>query len=1035
MFVPYDFFILRAPKLPLRFVRELNAQVSTDQVETYLGQLYDRQDTREAIFIASTELFSEVIKWRSGKAEVKDKLLKTLYKYTIRMASRPTPYGLFAGIVPGTITDGENGTELMLSDTNHPAFRLDMQCLSQLSDIIAKDPVLRTRLKYSINSSLYRHDDNYRFFRQQDENGKRVHLLTALKATPPIESILSSAAKGIAYSDLLKKLIALGAQRNQAEHLLDRMINNQLIVSELEPNLTGKDFFNKLLEKTCKIDKENRFYPLLKKIDSDLKKGFSVIDATNRISEIIADISPLIQRRNVIQCDLLLEAQNNRLDKKSLEVITDQLNELQPLNIARQPADLKHFIERFVKRYEDREIPMLDVLDPDTGIGYGQSPTDYRKGDEVMRELRFPGTASQKNEDNCFYRDWLLEKYITSVEERSREIVLRAKDLDQLEQSITPDKSIPPTSYAIGNLLKKETGNTGEGAFRLHLHGLVGSSAITLMSRFGYLSDELLSNLKFISNMEQEAYPDALIAEVVHLPDTRSGNVLQRPYSRAYEIPLLCRTGKDADSIDLSDILVSVKNKRVILRSKRLKKEIIPRLTTAHNYQNGMHIYRFLGDLQYQDNRFRIKWDWDNLRKRPFLPRVSYKDIILSRAIWNIEATAQNIHLLNSGRITDFLTTYKLPTQVVLADSDNELIIDFENPLAKSIFLDRLSKGNVTLYEPLFSHSNSPIIDIDGNHFANEIIIPFKSDQYKNTGPLPDHTSTAIRFFPPGSDWLYVKIFCGPQQADKLLREHIFEIVSRLESKQLLDKWFFLRYNENGHHIRLRLLKKNCCGFSEIAEVVYRVLSPLVTADLISGYQFDTYIREIERYGPEYIDTTERLFHIDSRYVLDILKVRPDVNQRWLLAIYGIAQLLDAANFYLEEKLAFCERMRLAYFLEFNGDKELERQLNRQFRNRRPDMEQVLKGKHVLSLQHPFIEKRALSLKRLFSDLKEKETRRGGKKEDLFHLLSSYAHMYINRLFISEQRLHELVTYHFLCKLYLIDIGKEKANLHLFSTP
>jgi len=1022
MFAPYDFYILRAPKLPLSFVEELNAQVSTDQMAAYLGQLYDREDIREALFLASDSAFCEVVKWRSGKAEVKHKLLKTLYKYTIRMASRPTPYGLFAGILPGVISGNGNKTAMTLSNATHPTLRLDMQCLSRLSDVIAKDPLIRTRIKYIINSSLYRCGDSYRFFQHRNENGKRIHLLIALPITAPIEFVLNSAAKGISYSTLLKALIALGTTDNQAAQFLDRLINHQLLVSELEPNLTGKEYFSRLLEKTSEIDKENRFYPFLKEIDSRLRNGSSIIDSINRVSKIIAGLCSELPCRDIVQCDLLLEGKDSHLDKKSVDIIANQLDELRPLNTAQQPADLKQFIDSFVKRYEDREIPLLEALDPDIGIGYGQSPTDYRKSDELLCNLSFANSIPNEKENPRFYRDWLLEKYIDSVEKGIREIVLCEKDLQELKQPEVSDNLPPSTSYAIGNLLKKEKDNPGAGEFRFHLQGLVGSSAITLISRFGHLSDELLSKLKFMSKTEQETYPNAAVAEIVHLPDTRTGNILRRSYSRQYEIPLLCPTGDDVSAIYLTDILVSVKNERVILRSKTLGKEIIPRLTTAHNYQNGMHIYRFLGDLQYQDSRFRIKWDWGNLRNRPFLPRISYKNIILSRAMWNVEGTTENMRLLDTARIDDFLKTHKLPKQVVLAEGDNELIIDFGNPLAKSIFTDHLARGGVTVYESLYSHFNSSLTDIDDKHFANEIIIPFKSDRYKNTASLPGPIVTHPRFFPPGSDWLYLKIFCGLQQADTLLKNHVSNIISTLESKDLLDKWFFLRYNVNGHHIRLRMLKKNCANFSEITEIVYRKLSPLVTSDLISGYQFDTYVREIERYGSEYMDTTESLFHIDSKYVLDILKLRPDAVQRWLVAIHGITQLLDAAALPPEEKLAFCEKMRSAYFQEFSADKALDQELNRQFRARRQDIEQAFHSKPDLFHQYPFIENRALFLKQFFSGISMK---------DLVNLLPSYVHMYINRLFVSEQRLHELVSYHFLCKLYRIYMGKKKNNIGL----
>ena len=47
-------------------------------------------------------------------------------------------------------------------------------------------------------------------------------------------------------------------------------------------------------------------------------------------------------------------------------------------------------------------------------------------------------------------------------------------------------------------------------------------------------------------------------------------------------------------------------------------------------------------------------------------------------------------------------------------------------------------------------------------------------------------------------------------------------------------------------------------------------------------------------------------------------------------------------------------------------------------------------------------------------------------KSRFFELLPSYIHMYLNRLYISQQRKYELVIYHFLDKYYTSKIIIEK---------
>jgi lantibiotic biosynthesis protein len=53
---------------------------------------------------------------------------------------------------------------------------------------------------------------------------------------------------------------------------------------------------------------------------------------------------------------------------------------------------------------------------------------------------------------------------------------------------------------------------------------------------------------------------------------------------REREIVYLGRSGAPADhQLPLTDLLVSVRDGRVVLRSRSLGREVVPRLTNAHN--------------------------------------------------------------------------------------------------------------------------------------------------------------------------------------------------------------------------------------------------------------------------------------------------------------------------------------------------------------------------------------------------------------------------------------------------------------------
>ncbi|MGY0034956.1 lantibiotic dehydratase [Pedobacter sp. NJ-S-72] len=150
------------------------------------------------------------------------------------------------------------------------------------------------------------------------------------------------------------------------------------------------------------------------------------------------------------------------------------------------------------------------------------------------------------------------------------------------------------------------------GNFKFNMTVFSGPSATPLLGRFAPSLAVLDQKLKECAGVEQEQAGDAIIAEVVHLPEARIGNILQRPQIRPFEIPFLGNSSAGKDhQIPVTDLMVAVRNDKIVLRSKRLNKIIIPRLSSAHNFANGISVYKFLCDLQSQESSFSIVWDWD----------------------------------------------------------------------------------------------------------------------------------------------------------------------------------------------------------------------------------------------------------------------------------------------------------------------------------------------------------------------------------------------------------------------------------------
>jgi hypothetical protein len=150
---------------------------------------------------------------------------------------------------------------------------------------------------------------------------------------------------------------------------------------------------------------------------------------------------------------------------------------------------------------------------------------------------------------------------------------------------------------------------------------------------------------------------------------------------------------------------VSVVGEQIILRSARLGRRVIPRLTNAHNFLNAQGIYRFLCFLQGQGVAGGLFWGWGPLGDASFLPRVVHERCVLARARWRMSRdelqTLGKTHGAERWRaVQAWREQRRLPRWLYLADADHELPIDLDNVLSVETFLDLVKqREQVTLIE------------------------------------------------------------------------------------------------------------------------------------------------------------------------------------------------------------------------------------------------------------------------------------------------------------------------------------------------
>ncbi len=278
--------------------------------------------------------------------------------------------------------------------------------------------------------------------------------------------------------------------------------------------------------------------------------------------------------------------------------------------------------------------------------------------------------------------------------------------------------------------------------------------------------------------------------------------------------------------------------------------------------------------------------------------------------------------------------------------------------------------------------------------------------------------SNIQRSYIVGGEWLYYKIYTGPKTADLVLTEIMKPITENLLSQGVIDKWFFIRYSDPKHHIRVRFHYTAPENVAQIINTLYPLLLDFVNEDLIWKIQLDTYQREIERYGESTMELSETLFYYESNMImnfLDMIDGDQGEELRWLFSVKAIDQLLSDFGYNEDAKLNLLERIKTAFGIEFGMNKGLKKQLDKKYREEQDKIRSFL-GTEVSSEYAPIFETIDQKSKDCRDTIKKIVMVR--KEEELHDMMSSYIHMLMNRLFRSRNRLHEMVIYDLLYKHY-----------------
>lgn len=1022
----YDKLVLRTPRFPLTTL--INEQ-------TIPGLLYNHAFL-EALYLASPVLYEQCMKWEKGLVTDKKEIYKltcTLVKYYTRMTSRCTPFGLFSGCTVLSWSEEPNMGAVEMDDRIQRHTRLDMHYLCALAQKLASVPAIREKLLFFPNNSLYTIGDEIRYIEYSYVNAKRSHQISSIITSPELEKVLQSAAQGCTRGELARLLANDDINEEEALEYIEELAAAQLLVSELEPAITGPEFIyqliNTLKKRVSATGTElTSIMQLLEEVDQKLAalddRGINNAEQYREMMELLDRLELPYEAGKLFQTDMVRIAKGG-IGAAVRNQLQDGLAILMRLTTPAANKSLQSFITRFRERYEDGEMPLLEVLDTETGIGY---PADANKDLlPLVQDIRLP--EKQADASMTWGR---LEKFLSAKLSEAQKtnapcIRIDAGELDDFPENWHND-DMPPSLSVMFRIVDKDPGT-------IFIESASGPSAASLLGRFTHADPAMKNMVCDITKQEQENNPAGIYAEIIHLPESRTGNILLHPPFRDYEIPYLAQSSlSPGRQITVQDIWVSVKNNRIVLRSARLNREIIPRLSTAHNFSwNALPVYHFLCDLQHQGARRGFAFNWGSLQmQHMYLPRVVYKNVVLSLASWSFHKKHLEPLTAKTGetvfnKAQQFRAQWQLPRYVVWAEGDNTLLIDFDNPLMVEAWVEAArNKNRIQLQE--FLYNNGVITDGAGHAYSNQLVAvcirPSVTGPLKQTAPDSRAMPLVKRQFTPGSEWLYYKFYCGTRTADKILQEAIGPLTEELLGKKQLSQWFFIRYNDPAFHLRVRFHIADITNIGDVIRQVHARIHPYEQAGIIWRSQMDTYNRELERYGSDSISLAERLFYHDSEAVIKMLNSTAGDERehlRWLWALRSADELLNSLGYLPAEKLALLSMLKEAFDKEFDADKALKEQLKIRLRENKKNIEEIMdynmNDAHTL---YPLVKLLKERTNRLAPVVAQLEALRGQGRLQVpaENLAASYIHMSLNRVFVSKPRVHELVIYDFLHRYY-----------------
>ncbi|MFI1176762.1 lantibiotic dehydratase [Streptomyces melanogenes] len=844
---------------------------------------------RESIEVSSGSLTHTLERLERGEAiddRSWERALKSATRYLLRMAQRPTPFGLQAGVAAAA--PGE-GARFRLGEAHRKFVWPDAEWAARVADARLTDPRTRGTVRVMANGLVVERGARLVLpsTRIPGEGGTELgtgeitiarskltdHLLRTARTPISIDELVDGAARRFPQ-----------APAGALDRAVDTLVAEGFLLCDGRPRQhdTGDD--------VCVLAPELAAC-LRAYADAPLGTGRQAWRAAVRAMDAVAPQGT----RRPLHVVLAMDAEVSLPDDVVAEAerAATALWRMSPQS--RGPLHLTQYHKEFLERYGvERLVPVHELLDPVVGLG---APSGYL----LPPSARPPVEVRSARERDDLLGD-LVERALHAGQD---EIVLTEETVAAL--SFDDAQSRPPSLDLFGQLHAVDCDALADGDFTLVLGPACGSHGVGAISgRFWEVTGSRPIVRPVVGSRAGREAPVA--AQLVFRPVLlRSVNISRVPLPGVPKIVV----GEFADtadatgteSIPVDDLAVRASFDGFQLLRRSTGQQIAVVVPHALDLSTSApNVARFLAESHSVGLHAWTPWYWGRLEVLPHLPRVRYGRTVLNPARWRptaeLTGAAQRPGDWRAA-LDQWRLAFRVPRHVLVAVSDKRLEVDLTHGPHRELFRHELARRpDLAVFESVGDRRTR--FGWSADH-ANEVVFPLvpRADA-PAPSPAPRVAARPRRDVPAhhiGGAWLSAKLLTPPTEHEHLLTHELPVLLAELGHS--VKSWHFVRYADPDPQLRLRIEARDGSGSTDLLPAFHDWTRRLYAEGLIRDVSLHTFVPEAERYGGDQaVASALEVFHTDSVAVVTQLQhaVRGRLGtDRVVLAAATCADLLQAA--------------------------------------------------------------------------------------------------------------------------------------------